>query len=404
MRKIAFSIQRTCDEAFAHLYRPLIWLILALMVLFTGMKAYELSRSWDEWSVADWLVSYAAGFVRRGLGGELILFTSAVSGVPANIVVFGVVFTLFGAVCALFAHLLRGRLITFWFFVLCLSPGFLLFSFYDPFAVGRKELLLYVAFLGWTVMLTRHPHPSFRAQGAFALGCVLITLVHELFVFYSLYFVVLALLMGELRGNREGWRTSLVIPGCSAAAALIITSLSGAPNDPALCQRLIGVGAPDSVCRGILSFDIVTTTDALVRFLDAFDTAVAVGLIGAFAVVILPLHLFLSANTTAAAQAWRITGIVCAVIAMSFPLFVLGRDWGRWISSHVVLSTIMCIVFLRNRESAGPNPPPTTAGSGALLSGLFVACAMFLWNIRHCCEHEYFVALGPVERLWSLLH
>jgi hypothetical protein len=128
-----------------------------------------------------------------------------------------------------------------------------------------------------------------------------------------------------------------------------------------------------------------------------------VGLIGAFAVVILPLHLFLSANTTAAAQAWRITGIVCAVIAMSFPLFVLGRDWGRWISSHVVLSTIMCIVFLRNKESAGANPPPITAGSAALVSGLFVVCAMFLWNLKHCCEHEYFVALGPVEQLWSLL-
>ena len=109
MHNATIKIQQRCDAVFGRFYYPIVCLILVLMVIFTAQRGYAFSEAWDEWMVADWLINYAAGFVRRGLSGELILFASDVFGVRANILVFVVFFSLFTILCVLFARLIRNR-------------------------------------------------------------------------------------------------------------------------------------------------------------------------------------------------------------------------------------------------------------------------------------------------------
>jgi hypothetical protein len=123
MQKLATAIQQQCDALFAPLYYPFVCVMLSLLVIFTGVRGQAFTRAWDEWMVADWLISYAPGVVRRGLSGELILRASSVAGVPANDLVLAVVVVLFATLCILFTRLLRGKRITFWYFWLCVSPA-----------------------------------------------------------------------------------------------------------------------------------------------------------------------------------------------------------------------------------------------------------------------------------------
>jgi hypothetical protein len=399
MRRFAVAIQESWDAMFARMYYPVICLALAAMTFYTARRALELSRDWDEWSVADWLVSYAAGFARRGLSGELVLRISTAFGVALNMVAFGIIAALFAALSVLIALLLRRRQITFWYFVLCLSPAFLFFTFYDPFTVGRKEILLYVAFCAWALMLTAgRGYPGTRAHVAFGIACLVLTLMHEVFAFYSLYFVLVSFLMARERGMPERWRRSLILPACSLLALAIVTLFSASITDPAQCSRLIALGAPRDVCGGVLTFEVGTAGDALKGFVSGFEPAALAGLAGVFPLVLVPLYVFLLANTEHTSAARTMTGLVCALIVVSLPLFVVGRDWGRWISIHIVLSTITCAVLLPEKARAAPSVSGRAAAL-PLIAGSCVVCSMFLWSLRHCCQYEYLNAFGPLERL-----
>jgi hypothetical protein len=222
--------------------------------------------------------------------------------------------------------------------------------------------------------------------------------MHELFLFFSFYFVLLAFLASRSAEGDNRWQFSLLFPGCSLLAVLVINQFSGPITDPAVCRRLIDIGAPTAVCEGVLTYDAITTGDALSRFVGQFRLSTLLGLAGLFPVILLPIYLFLAGNLSAREETWRITGAVFGLIVVSLPLFVLGRDWGRWISIHVVLLTITCSVLLP-RKQPRPSDPRLGRVSGALVVGVCVICSMFLWSLRHCCEYEYINALGPLERL-----
>jgi len=399
MRRLIVAVQESWDAAFARLYYPVMCAALAAMTVYTARRGDELSRDWDEWSVADWLISYPSGFARRGLSGELVLWISATLGVPANTVVFAIVVMLFAALSVLVAILLRQRRITFWYFILCLSPGFLFFTFYDPFTVGRKEILLYVAFCAWAVrLIAGRGYPRLRTHIAFAISCFVLTLMHEVFAFYSVYFVLMSYLVARDRGVPGGsWRASLTIPAASLLALAIVTLFSAPVTDPAQCARLTTLGAPPRVCTGVLSFEVGTTGEALKSFVNGFEWPTVAGLAGVFPVILVPLALFLVGNTDEPGNARATLGLVAALIVMTLPLFVVGRDWGRWISIHVVLSTITVAMFLPETRAAARTSRATAAGP--LVAGLCMVCLMFSWSLRHCCEYEYLNAFGPLERV-----
>ena len=203
LRSLTRTLQDACDTFFARLYYPVVCLLLALMTQFTVWFGRKIAADWEQWVIADWLISYAPGFVRRGLTGELLLAASARAGVPANRVTFWLIGVLFGAFAALFAMLLRHKRITFWYFFLCVSPCFVLFTFYNEAAVGRKESLVFVLFVAWALTVAGGRFTT-RTALAFAVLCIAVTLVHEMLFFFTPYFVGFAFLASRRRGVDGG--------------------------------------------------------------------------------------------------------------------------------------------------------------------------------------------------------
>jgi hypothetical protein len=400
-RRFTTAIQDACDARAGTLYYPILCIALLLMTAFTGWYAEKLAGDWEQWVIADWLISYAPGFVRRGLSGELLLRVSSAIGIPANRIVYWLIVALFASFALVFAWLLRNRRMTFWYFVLCLSPGSVLFTFYSESAVGRKESLIFVAFAAWALVSTRRGPVSRAWHLAFAALAFVLTLMHEMFFFFSLYFPLLSWIASRPRDEARRWRMSLWIPALSSAALLAIVLFGGSLNDPALCDRLVRSGAPASVCTGVLEYQ---EPPAFTRLTSELNLQMARAIVTVAPIVFVPAFLFLTASTgEPARRRWTVAGIMLGVFAFSAPLFVLAVDWGRWLAIHTVLLTVLCAVLLERKGHAQPRRDfDERASLLPFTCGLLIVASLFTWSIKYCCGSDVLTVWGPVTSITGM--
>ena len=403
----AAVIQQTCDAYLAGEYRRVLWLLFGGTIFFTVVRAYHLARDWEQWVIGEWLISYSGGLVRRGVAGEILLRVSSLTGVSANLLVFVTIATLFIAFVVLFARLVLQREITFWYLFLCLSPAFLLFTVYNDEAIGRQELLVYVLFLVSAHFIARGTVTSSMTI-AFAGVCFAATLVHELFVLFTPYFVLLPFVVSRLDGTRFGWKQSLAAPVGAILAVLTVLVFGHDLNEQALCDRIVRTGAPATVCSGILAYGDAAPTHLLADFIGHLNSHVVFSLLLVFPVVLLPAYVFFVANRHPGIAPSTVIGLVTLCIVFTAPLFVMAVDWGRWVSIHTVLLTVVCAHFLKNDDAprAVARSAPAGAALAHVIAGLLIVSTTLLWNVKYCCGDEYFNPLGPIrtiENAWALL-
>lgn len=372
------------------------WLISAFGgFLFLGWAVLLWSNARNESGdvLGDWVMNYSQGFVRRGLIGSVLLWVSTLTGLKLTALVPPLVTALYGAFLFFWLRVLKGRYKPFWYLLLVFSPATLLFSFFGSSEVGRKEVLHFamLAVMAWTVS-------SRRLNAAWALALVLsmvaATLSHELILFYTPYYVMVAML-APARDRRLALVTGGAMLLASACAALCVLSLAQPLDGPAMCSSLMAQGYSSSLCKGI----IVWKAQSLGDNIEA--TRGAVVYFGYF--VLYPLCLLMALAPVAlwlrrypAAMVRR--QLVWFVLAMlvTLPAFVLALDWGRFIQIHLVSAMIVLALQLRRRPAAsGAEPLPAAAPRiawphPAVACGVALAClsAALFWNMPNCCTAD----------------
>jgi len=123
-----------------------------LRIDFFGGKA----GAWS-YVYTDWLIDYSAGFVRRGLAGELISLLSPL--VPARIVIASLTWSAFGILTFAYIRLIGhslDKLTPLLLVGLLFLPSLLPFYLYDHGAFGRKEVIGFLILL-WHLYLLEAP-------------------------------------------------------------------------------------------------------------------------------------------------------------------------------------------------------------------------------------------------------
>lgn len=162
----------------------IIFFILCNILLF----AYKSSQPFyfDVWGVADWLINFRAGFIRRGLSGEAILLVSEFLKLRPEFTVFlfkaGCYFIIyFGLILLIFrnANFILGLAL------IILSPATYLFPLLEPDGGGRKEILLITIV---TLVCIFRPAIHSKFNQVIASFCFLVLCaIHEgLFFFYPM--------------------------------------------------------------------------------------------------------------------------------------------------------------------------------------------------------------------------
>lgn len=343
---------------------------VALVALGVGVvgtvalaHADDLSGGGHPFATGDYGVHTAAGLVRRGVAGD-VLVAFARLGTPFPVVALTVSLAAFAAfvTAALLLHARREE--GFELFAVTANPAFLLFAPNDPDGALRKEVLglAVVACLALACARRRLGPPAALA-GALALAyAVLAHEVNAVLVPFAWALVRRAASDGTL----GPWiaRGFYAISGSAVGSAIIIAVVAPGTvaQADAICASLRDLGAGPSSCEGAL------------RWL-AYPASAGAAVVRA---ELLPNALYLFSAALALVPVVRVETLrlvarpLGAATAVALPVFALGSDWGRWVSV-LVSGTFLVSLAVAPRGGLGL----------ARREPAFVALYVLSWGMPH---------------------
>jgi|GEM_PF-1030867 len=349
------------SSRFTRLLPAGIWVIFFII---TVVYTRQIMSGGHEWKTADWLINYSDGMVRRGLIGHLIWLLSG-WGIPilwlTYAVQLGIQVTLYGLILRLYNRIPRHWI---WLFLLY-SPGFLMFSLYQPLGGYRKEIMVLALFAYLCWQYTQHRLTPLKLA-VITLLYAMAGLSHELTVFTYPFFVFI--LYRGVTHRRITAKVGLVTALGLMIVSLVVLGVSFQTRYPphgasVICQSLIQRGVDvtikghGSICgdwaikKGVLNRDDVT--GGAIESLEANPADARAMVISMFfgsshPLLVIGRPLFLYALTllplcfTTFWQRTRVLFLLGGVVSF-LPLFILATDWGRWVAILAFMS--ICIAL-----------------------------------------------------------
>lgn len=296
------------------------WAVLAL-ALWRAVSDYlarDILAAGRTYRAGDWLISYAGGFVRRGLFGELLF---ALSPPGATLwLLFGFQLACYGIVLAYAAGFLHRTRYAWPAVALVCGPAGLAFIGWDVEGGWRKEIIAFaaIALLGWARRAAsgrRRVVLTGLAVALFGLG--MLSWEASWFAIPVLLFL---LRRPDGRLDLRGW-PSLAILGLGTVGTVASLVFRGdAAVVRAVCRVVVEAGLNRELCFGAIGM----IDQPLAAALEA--VAVRFPLYWWF-LALLPLALLPVLTSPWLRHNWQ--WFVATVMAVA-PLYVIAEDYGRW--------------------------------------------------------------------------
>lgn len=347
-------------------YNPWILTYLEIVAVATVFFGIYTANRLDPWAMGDWLINYHAGFVRRGLTGEVALTIGHALHFSPPIVVSLMQLACYAAIFYAVHRLLVGRFVDtrlpFWATLAVISPATLAFPILEQQGGFRKEII-FIGGLGILILLTlRRPARNALLIVYTSLLIVVCVLSHESLILFGAY-IVAALAIG-LDDIPRAFKLSVIPTICAAIALVFVSHHAGnAQMTRDICSSLgySSTGPLPEPCSGAIDYlrrNLTFAREQLLLYYRHFHyqyvyTTLAV-------VALLPVAMAYRALWRHVASRRALIVIAAAALfsfAASSPLFFYALDWGRWIYIHV-----FCIVLLLflvqhlHQKEASPEP------------------------------------------------
>ena len=332
--------------------------------LLTAVYTYQILSGGHEFKTSDWLINYTAGPIRRGFIGHLLYWVSGL-GLPILWLTYFVQVsccaTLYGLVLKLYGRIQRHGL---WLYLLY-SPGFLLFSFYQPLGSYRKDILIMALFAFFCYKYATH------TLTPLVLGCVALLyagagLSHELSALTVPFFIYMMVV---------GVRHHRIKPKIAVGYSILLIAISGltlgfgyrfTPPPHAtdiVCQSLIERHV-DVRANGIRSIcgnwvgtgGVMSTADQMAGAIEGIGLlpSAAMGEVAqlyfrsppyGIGILWCGVYLFLGLLPLRWTNYWQPQRILVSLLGglMAGPLFVFAIDWGRWVA--ILIFMLVCIAL-----------------------------------------------------------
>jgi hypothetical protein len=320
-------------------------IIFILFIYLTNL--YHCADTWHGFIIADWLVNFQAGFVRRGLSGFLILSLSDFLNVQPNFMVMFIQLFFYLAYMSILFFLVKKKQINIWFILLLLSPATLFFPILDVCGVGRKEIILFFLFGSYLICLNKKMLRSDFLILITSIVLLVATLFHELVFFYTPYFIFAAYIKSKTDNEHFNLpKHSLVMLG-SLLVIIPLFLFGKSINGAVICEGLIARGMDPNICSGMLSgpieFDLsyayVHAKES--NYFGSYGTALLLGL--------LPFILFVNDYKSKILTLKKFLLAFLFLFLFSLPVFALAFDWGRWINIHLILLLFTSTLLLKDQ-------------------------------------------------------
>jgi hypothetical protein len=330
--------------------RSAVVLYLAVAAAYTTLRYLrEIGRGGHVWTTGDWLLSYRAGFVRRGLTGSITYGLSDITGINALHVAAATQIFIFAAMVAAVLFMLSRLKMTVPVAILAISPVFLLMPFFILKLAMTKEMIGFfaVALVGLTAFTNRR-WPLWTGITVFAAS----GFAHEINAFMApnLLALLLILSLAQVIPRRQAIAAAAVVIVAAGIAVLTSMIYNGNGMGDAVCQVMLSYGGRPEFC-GHQGPTVWLDRDMAYGMQFTWAENVLTGVwpwfVLGFVLSMAPFMLFRVKGDISGRQTrLALLAAFAGILAFS-PLFVIASDWGRWIAMHVFCLTIITYTSLR---------------------------------------------------------
>ena len=352
--------------------------------IFTYIFIFSLNNIINFWTYNELHINYSAGFVPRGFIGTIMLKLNSL-GIEKNFFYSSLFYTFSIINIYLFLKILKLKfknILIFIFFVF--NPSFILFSFYDLGGYARLEIFgIFAILLHTYISIIKNENQNqklFYYKLFFLLIFPLLlinTLIHEVNFFLLPFHIILSWLIIKNETSvidKIKFFSPYVIflplalffwfnPISSEKVAIIYDLIKDKKNlSPSIMEA---IGAPIAN-RNDFS-EMINPISNLTKFFSIF------------LFYLIPIIIVFNSINRFTIKSFFLNLLV---ILPLFPLFYIGRDWGRWF--HLILFVFFCInvYLIDNKEFISNNRKK-------FLKIIFIILVFFqftLTRIPHCCN------------------
>jgi len=313
-----------------------------------------------DWGISEWMISYAGGFVRRGLGGSFLAAVIHLSGLGFYPILITLTTAAYLGLCVFLLRIslrLRGPAI--WRFVLLLNP-ILIVCAADYGTISRKDVLFLCATLlnvGLSSRFLARPQENSANASrpvaplliASALLALALALLHEgifTFVWFPLNAAILTYALHRSGRSRRSVALRVLttlLPAIAAVAASAIWH-GDARSAEVICRSWRSAvpvtcdwNSDFPVALGALTWNLRHGLSLSLSYAAWFPLYPVILMLGG------SLEILAVRTLVPAARLEHLVSLLLFPFLASLPLYLLGVDWGRWLS---LIATCSLFVML----------------------------------------------------------
>ena len=324
-------------------YKKYLYFFFSIILIFKIYYVYFASLEFpNSYSSSEILINYSSGFVRRGLIGELFIFFYKSFNLKPNLFFF--IFNLiiyFLLYFLIFILIKKSKRIDPIYLILVLSPVFISYSLYEKEALIRKEIYLFISFLIFIIFLKKNSNLVYSYIAIFILTTFVI-LVHESNIIFSLFFWIIFFFKFIKRISLK----TLILLAFPITLFHIILILLFIIN-PISSDQIFNMCNytksffSDFKCGGgffWLSQDLSFSVNEVIHSTKIINT---LRYLITNIIIYLPIiYFFILSNN-------KKNFYILLLALISFPLYFVGLDWGRWININYTM-LVFLLLYLRN--------------------------------------------------------
>lgn len=358
---------------------------IIILGIFSYIFYFSTKNIINLWTFSEIHINYSAGFVRRGLLGEILSILNNYGNFDK--IFFSTLFYIFSITnTLLFLQIVKNitnNILIYIFF--SFNPALILFSFYDLGGYARFEifgifiLLLhtYIAQLLFTESISYKKYCNILIFIIYPIFYISI-LIHEINFFFLLIHVSITLSILHKHEQVILKNILILLFICASFLPIIYFILNITINEEKIITILNSLKYKNNVEIWILK-SIATNFSERIQSEIAYMTSPWTNSAYYFLILvffILPILYFLK-NLSKNINKDLIIGLF--IILPFFLLFIIGRDWGRW--EHIIIMSVFCY-FAQNKNSSEIK----FENKKKFILILFLFLQLLLTRIPHCCN------------------
>ena len=336
-------------------YKNLFISLLIVAFIFQISKFYTFYEDYSDWQYADWLINYQGGFVRRGLIGEILFKIHIFLSINLDIIIlFFIIFSYLILTFLLIKSLKfldNSKIDTLIFF----SPGFFIYPIMNSEVIGRKEILLFIS-LGLIVFFEKKLKDKYLIL-TIVLIILILSLSHSGLLFYSPYFIFLYFLINLNRNKKINSIKILVFIILLSVIFFLIYLNQGTKTQVLeICESIKNFVKEDCINRGQFLWLYSPLSEHMninLKFKINFKNYFFIYFLSLIAVFLFfSLKLKFSRFNTNNRYLNSINPVLIFLLLfiLTIPIYILGLDWGRYISMSYFSSYFLYIYLIKEKN------------------------------------------------------